>query len=170
MVLYDTGANVVMMDETIARAAGLKITMRRGSVSNSTGTSGYTVGTAEQVPITLAKGKPWSVTLKLDIGIVKGVASLYELLLGTPFINPIGAFADPARQRMYYRPEWPVRANEQTIDRINFLPLRRPMPMTTRTKVASFFYKECSSDEGDVNDSDSDAMLFVGGQFEDGSF
>jgi hypothetical protein len=53
------------------------------------------------------------------------VDGLYDILLGTPFINMIGAFADPVRQRMYYRPEWPNTANEQTVDRINSIPLRK---------------------------------------------
>jgi Aspartyl protease len=136
-VMFDTGANLVLIDETCARAAGLKIEPLRGPVASSMGGEGYTVGVARAVPVVVAKGTAWEVTVRVDMHVARGVHELYDLLLGTPFIYQIGAFADTVRQRMYYRPMLPKILNEQTAGQINFIPLKRNPAFVGATAVAS---------------------------------
>jgi hypothetical protein len=175
-VMIDTGANLVLVDEVCAKAAKLKIEGHRGPVASSMGGEGYTVGVARSVPMTLAMGTPWETTIRVDMHVARGVHDLYDLLLGTPFIYQVGAFADPIKQRMYFRPLLPKVLNEQSVGQLNFLPLKRNPSFVSATSVVTCFYpsdnRRC--EEGD--DARSDVSVssfdehFVCGGYMDGTF
>jgi hypothetical protein len=174
--MFDTGANLVLIDERAAKAANLKIESTRGPVTGSLGSQGFSVGIARGVPITVAKGMSWSATVRVDMKVARGVHDLYDVLLGTPFICQLGAFADPIRQRMFYRPLLTKFFNEQALGQVHFIPLQRDASQLSGSMAVASCYLDRShlmvmeeQADGEESDGDFESHFVCGGNY-DGSW
>jgi hypothetical protein len=107
-----------------AQASGQLITSQTSSIDSSGGSSFRTVGIVRDLPITIARGTPHEVTVLMDVGVVSGVNRLYGLLLGTPFLKRVGAFADPVYHSFFYRPSWAVNPSAAAAREVHNIPLK----------------------------------------------
>jgi hypothetical protein len=88
--ILDTGANMVIVSKEWADLHQLKYEPKRTVMRTSSGGSIITVGMlTTPILFVLCAGTHAELELELPVHVMEGVGEVYDILLGTPFTNPI---------------------------------------------------------------------------------
>lgn len=104
--IVDTGSNMIIIPITLARVLGLSWTKEHVMhTATSSGTVTPTLGkVTTPVDLVICHGTPDEMSVRLPIHIMGGNHTTFELLLGSPFINGVGADLLSLRSSLIYRP------------------------------------------------------------------
>ena len=113
-VLADSGANVCLATEELAKAKGWGISTDRAMPVSGTGANPtYTLGVVTApIDLTFCMGTPGEITLRVPLHVIRGSSGqAWQLLLGTNVLNHIGGDVCTSSSQLLYRPALPHTPN-----------------------------------------------------------
>jgi multisubunit Na+/H+ antiporter MnhC subunit len=115
LTLLDSGANTCIITRQFAEKVGLTIKPSPVVVSIVGGGKPRVGGViAEPVEVVLALGTRLEARGPVNFLVMEGSGpSVYDILLGTPFLRRHGVYVDPLRQTMVFRPFWQSEGNDR---------------------------------------------------------
>jgi hypothetical protein len=133
--IVDSGSNMIITTLAFCKQHNLQFSV--DDVTSTATSSGAVTSTLGKITtpldIVLCKGTEHQMSLRLPIHVMGGRHSTFELLLGTPWLNAIGAVLDTLNSTLTYCPLLQCDANSW---------ITHTIPLTTTTNNPSVLYQQ----------------------------
>jgi hypothetical protein len=133
--IVDSGSNMIIVTQAFCNQHNLHYSSH--DTTDTTTSSGAVTSTAGKlttpVDIVLCKGTEHQMSLRLPIHVMGGRHSTFELLLGTPWLNAIGAVLDTLSSTLTYCPH--LQCDADTVS-------THTIPLLTTTSNPSILYQQ----------------------------